>query len=249
MADRAGFAPAGGRSHRAADRRGHAQFHRGGDRVRHRAHRALADDPRGARLPRRPIRSLLPQAHWPFLFGHAERCGARFPAGDHAAGRRLPDERHLPDRRLNRAFARSVQHGAGVSSRRGGRLHPGLRPPRRYRRPRAGLDAGHGDDRVRGRARRPADQVLQRRCTQRRGLHHHQAQHARAGNARRRSRQRGAGLFDGRPPHGGIVRALRPRNGGSLLPGDPRYLPRHLPRRTPAQDRRRRIPLGRLCRA
>ena len=47
-----------------------------------------------------------------------------------------------------------------LSSGRGRRLHPGLRPPRRYRRPRARLDARHGDDGVRGRPRRAADQVL-----------------------------------------------------------------------------------------
>ena len=194
---------------RAADRRGHAQFHRGGDRIRHRAHRALADDPRGARLSRRPVRPLLPQAHRPLLFGDAERGGARLSARDHAAGRRVPDERHLSHRGLDRPPARPVQHRAGVSPRRGRRLHPGLRPSRRHRRPRAGLDAGHRDDRVRGRARHPADQALQRRRAQRRGLHHHQAQHPRARHARRRSRQRGAGLPDGRAPHGGAVRALR----------------------------------------
>ena len=132
-----------GRSDRAADRRRHAELDRGRDRIRHRAHRALADDPRGARLPRRPVRPLLPQAHRPLLFGDAERGGARLPARDHAAGRRVPDERHLPHRRQHRPPARPLQHRAGVPRRRGGRLHPGLRPPRRHRRPRAGLDAGH----------------------------------------------------------------------------------------------------------
>ena len=58
---------------------------------------------------------------------------------------------HLPD---------LCSHRAGVSSGRGRRLYPGLRPPRRYRRPRARLDARHGDDGVRGRPRRAADQVL-----------------------------------------------------------------------------------------
>ena len=150
---------------------------------------------------------------------------------------------------IDRPPARSVQHRAGVPRRRGGRLHPGLRPSRRHRRPRAGLDARHRDDGVRGRPRRPADQVLRRRRAQRRGVHHHQAQHPRARDAGRRSRQRGAGLPDGRAPHGGTVRALRPRDGGSLLPGHPRHLPRYFPRRIAAEDRRRRIPLGRLCRA
>ena len=69
---------------------------------------------------------------------------------------------------------------------------------------------GTADDGVRGRARDPADQALQRRRAQRRGVHHHQAQHARARDAGRRSRQRGAGLPDGRAPHGRAVRALRP---------------------------------------
>ena len=67
-----------------------------------------------------------------------------FPPRHHAARRRVPDERHLPDRRLDRPPARPVQHGAGVPRGRGGRLHPGVRPSRRHRRPRAGLDAGHG---------------------------------------------------------------------------------------------------------
>ena len=249
MADRAGSAAARGRSHRPADRRGHAQFHRGGDRIRHRAHRALADDPRGARLPRRPVRPLLPQAHRPLLFGDAERRGARFPAAHHAARRRVPDERHLPDRGLDRTPSRPVQHRAGLSPGRGRRLHPGVRPPRRHRRARARLDARHGDDGVRRRARRAADQVLRRRRAQRRRVHHHPAQHPRPRHARRRSRQRGAGLPDGRAPHGRVVRALRPRDGRSVLPGDPRHLPRHFPPRIAAQDRRRRIPLGRLRRA
>ena len=182
------------RSHRAANRRGHAQLDRGGDRIRHRAHGALADDPRSARLPRRSVRSLLPQADRAILFGDAERGGARFSARDHAAGRRFPDERHLSHRRLDRPLARSVQHRSGVSRRRGRRLYPGLRAPRRYRRSRAGLDARHRRDRVRGRPRHPADQALQRRRAQRRRLHHHQAQHARARHAGGRSRQRGAGL-------------------------------------------------------
>ena len=118
-----------GRSDRAADRRRHAEFDRGRDRIRHRAHRALADDPRSARLSRRPVRPLLPQAHRALLFGDAERRGARFSARDDAARRRVPDERHLSDRRLDRPPAGSVQHRAGVPSRRGRRLHPGLRPP------------------------------------------------------------------------------------------------------------------------
>ena len=133
--------------------------------------------------------------------------------------------------------------------RRGGRLYPGLRPSRRHRRAGAGLDAGHGRDRVRGRPRRPADQALQRGRAQRRGLHHHQAQHSRARHARGRSRQRGAGLRDGRAAHGGAVRAVRARNRGSLLPGHPRQVPRHLSARAAAEDRRRRISLGGLCRA
>ncbi len=187
------------------------------------------DDPRGARLSRRPVRPLLPQAHRALLFGDAERGGARLPARDHAAGRRLSDERHLPDRGQHRAPARSLQHRAGVPRRRGRRLHPGVRPSRRYRRARAGLDAGNRDDRVRGRPRGAADQALRRRRAQRGGLHHHQAQHPRAGHARRRSRQRGAGLRDGRAPHGRAVRALRPRHGRGLLPGHPRQVPRHLP--------------------
>ena len=115
LADRAAARRARGRSDRAADRRGHAQFDRGRDRIRHRAHRALADDPRGARLSRRPVRPLLPQAHRPLLFGDAERGGARFSARDHAAGRRVPDERHLSDRRQHRPSARPLQHRAGVS--------------------------------------------------------------------------------------------------------------------------------------
>ena len=53
----------------------------------------------------------------------------------------------------------------------------------------------------------------------------------------------------GAQPHGGAVRALRPRHRGSLLPGHPRQVPRHLPQRTAAEDRRRRICLGRLRRA
>ena len=68
---------------------------------------------------------------------------------------------------------------------------------------------GTADDRVRGRPRDPADQALRRRRAQRGGVHHHQAQHPRARDAGRRSRQRGAGLRDGRAPHGGAVRALR----------------------------------------
>ncbi len=130
-----------GRSDRAADRRRHAEFDRGGNRIRHRAHRALTDDPRSARLSRRPVRPPLPQADWPLLFGDAKCGGARFPARDDAAGRRVPDERHLSHRGLDRAPARFVQHGSGVSSRRSRRLHPGLRPSRRHRRARAGLDA------------------------------------------------------------------------------------------------------------
>ena len=162
MADRAGAAQARSRSHRSADRRRHAQFHRGRDRIRHRAHRALADDPRGPRLSRRPVRPLLPQAHRPLLLGDAECRGARFSARYHAARRRVPDERHLPDRGLDRAFARSVLDRAGVSSRRSRRLHPGVRPSRRHRRPRARLDARHGDHGVRGRPRHAAGQVLRR---------------------------------------------------------------------------------------
>ncbi len=233
------------RSDRAADRRRHVELDRGRDRIRHRAHRALADDPRGARLPRRPVRPPLPQAHRTILFGDAERGGARFPAADHAAGRRVPDERHLSHRGQHRAPARPLQHGAGVPRRRGGRLYPGLRPPRRHRRARAGLDAGHGDDRVRGRAGGAADQALRRRPPQRGGVHHHQAQHPRARDARRRSRQRGAGLRDGRAPDGGAVRALRARDGRGLLPGHPRQVPRHLPQRAAAEDRRRRVLPGR----
>ena len=103
------------RSHRPADRRRHAQLDRGRDRIRHRAHGALADDPRSARLSRRAVRSLLPQAHRAILFGNAQRGSARLPARDHEAGRRLPDERHLPHRGLDRPFAGPVQHGAGVS--------------------------------------------------------------------------------------------------------------------------------------
>ena len=143
-----------GRSHRAADRRRHAQFHRSGNRIRHRAHRALADDPRSARLSRRPVRPLLPQADRALLLGDAECGGARLSARDHAAGRRVPDERHLSHRGLDRPPAGSVQHRSGLPSRRRRRLYPGLRPPRRYRRACAGLDAGHGRDRVRGRPRR-----------------------------------------------------------------------------------------------
>ena len=48
-------------------------------------------------------------------------------------------------------LARPVQHSAGLSSGRGRRLHPGVRPSRRHRRPRARLDARHGDDGVRRR--------------------------------------------------------------------------------------------------
>ena len=86
-----------------------------------------------------------------------------FPPADHAAGRRVPDERHLSHRGQHRPPARPVQHGAGVPRRRGGRLYPGLRPPRRHRRPRAGLDAGHRHHRVRGRPGGAADQALRRR--------------------------------------------------------------------------------------
>ncbi len=46
---------------------------------------------------------------------------------------------HLPD---------SLQHGSGVSPGAGGRLHPGVRPPRRHRRPRARFHARHRRDRV-----------------------------------------------------------------------------------------------------
>ena len=127
--------------------------------------------------------------------------------------------------------------------------HPGLRPPRRHRRTGAGLDAGHRHHRVRGRPGGAADQALRRRPAQRGGVHHHQAQHPRARDARRRSRQRGAGLRDGRAPDGGAVRALRTRDGRSLLPGHPRQVPRHLPQRAAAEDRRRRICLAGLCRA
>ncbi len=56
--------------------------------------------------------------------------GARLPARHHEAGRHLPDERHLSHRGQHRPFAGPLQHGAGVSRRRGGRLHPGIRPPR-----------------------------------------------------------------------------------------------------------------------
>ena len=191
----------------------------------------------------------MPQAHGAILLGHAERGRARLPARDDAAGRRVPHERHLPHRGQHRSPARSLQHRAGVPRRRGRRLHPGLRPPRRYRRARAGLDAGHRDHRVRGRPRGAADQALRRGRAQRRGVHHHQAQHPRARHAGGRSRQRGAGLRDGRAPDGRAVRALRPRHGRSLLPGHPRQVPRHLSQRAAAEDRRRRIFLGRLRRA
>ena len=216
------------RPHRTADRRRHAQLDRGRDRVCHRAHRAFADDPRGTRLSRRPVRPALPQAHRALLFGDAECGRARLPAANHAARRRVPDERHLPHRRQHRAPARPLQHGAGVPRGRSGRLYPGLRPSRRHRRSGARLDAGHRDHGVRGRPRRAADQALQRRRAQRGGLHHHQAQHARTRHARRRPRQRGAGLRDGRAPHGRIVPALRRRHGRGLLPGNPRQVPRHL---------------------
>ena len=103
-----------GRPDRAADRRRHVEFDRGRDRICDRAHRPLADDPRGARLPGRFVRPPLPQAHRTILFGDAERGGARLSARDHAARQRVPDERHLSHRGQHRPPPRPLQHRAGV---------------------------------------------------------------------------------------------------------------------------------------
>ena len=239
-----------GRSDRAADRRRHAQLDRGRDRIRHRAHRALADDPRGARLPRRPVRPLLPQAHRPLLFGDAERGGARLSAGDDAAGRRVPDERHLSHRRLHRPPARPLQHGAGVPRRRGGRLHPGVRPSRRHRRPRAGLDAGHRRHGVRGRPRDPADQALRREGVRNDAAFTIIKRNTRVPEmlAADLDSEIQACVMGARRMEE-LFERFGTRDGRGLLPGDPRQVPRHLPQRAAAEDRRRRVRLGGLRRA
>ena len=59
--------------------RGHARLRRGRGRSRHRAHLALADDPRGPRLPRRHPRPPLPQAHRALLLGAGPADRARLP--------------------------------------------------------------------------------------------------------------------------------------------------------------------------
>jgi N-methylhydantoinase B len=194
---------------RAADRRRHAQFDRGRDRIRDRAHRAQPDDPRGARLSRRFVRPLFAQAHRPLLFGDAAGGAARLPAIDHAAGRRLPDERHLSDRRLHRPSARPVRpcrffttaksspyiQAFGHHDDIGGRV-PGSMPG----------TAQSPCSRKASRCRRSA---LQRGRAERGSLQDHPPQHARAGNSLRRPRQRNPGLHHGRAAHGRTVPALR----------------------------------------
>ena len=239
-----------GRSDRAADRRGHAQLDRGRDRICHRAHRALADDPRGARLSRRPVRPPLPQADRPLLFGDAERGGARFSAGDDAAGRRVPDERHLSHRGLASAicpicaarcrcsidgevvaYIQAFGHHDDI----GGRV-PGSMPGTAATVFEEGLaippiklySAGVRNDAVFTIVRRNT------RVPEMLAADLDSELQACLMGARRM-----AELFE----------RFGTRDGRSLLPGHPRQVPRHLPQRAAAEDRRRRISLGRLRRA
>ena len=62
------------------------------------------------------------------------------------------------------------------SERPGGRVRPGLRPPRRHRRRGAGLDAQPRHQRLRGGPDGPPDQALGRRRTQPRGAGDHDPQ-------------------------------------------------------------------------
>ena len=106
---------------------------------------------------------------------------------------------------------------------------------------------GTAAHRVRGRPRDPAGQALQRRRAQRRGVHHRQAQHPRAGDARRRPRQRGAGLRHGRAADGGVVRALRRRDQVEACFQAILDKCRDIyPQRAAAEDRRRRISPGKI---
>ena len=90
-----------------------------------------------------------------------QRCRSRrpgFPAGHHAPRRRVLNNDvylseggigHLPDLCIT----------VPVFTGRGGGVRAGVRPPRRHRRMRAGLDARPRDERLPGRADRAADQL------------------------------------------------------------------------------------------
>ena len=111
----------------------HDPRRRARDRGGGRAHGALADDPRPARLPRRPVRRQGPKAHRPLLFGD-RRAGVHVFRRRHPAGRRVLLERPLQFRRRHRPCPGPLHHGADLLRRAADRLQPGLRPPRRRRR-------------------------------------------------------------------------------------------------------------------
>ena len=117
--------------------RSHPRHHsrrRARDRGGGRAHGALADDPRPARLSRGAVRRQGTQAHRPLLFGD-RRAGLRiFRRRRHSSRRRLLLERSLQFLRRHRPRARPLHHGADLLRRPSDRLQPGIRPSRRRRR-------------------------------------------------------------------------------------------------------------------
>ena len=104
----------GGGPGAAGDRRGHPGVDREGGRDGDRAHVAVADDPRRARLPGRHPRPAAAQADRPVVQRARAPDRARLPAGDDAARGRVLPQRRLPVRGRHRAPARPVRHGAGV---------------------------------------------------------------------------------------------------------------------------------------
>ena len=96
------------------DRRGHAGSVEKEVETAIAPYRALADDPRRARLPGRHPRPAAAQAHRPLLLraGAADRAG--LPARDDAARRRVLPQRRLPVRGRHRPPAGPVRDGAGV---------------------------------------------------------------------------------------------------------------------------------------
>ena len=238
-----------GRPDPRRDRRGHPRERRDGGRDGHRAHVALAHDPRRARLPRRHPRPAAAQADRPLLQRPRAPHRPRLPARRDERGRRLLPQRRLRVRGRHRPPARPLRHRAGLLRRRGRRLRPGLRAPRRHRRRRARLDAEQRADGLRGGALGPADQAVGRGSSQPGGAAHHDAQQPDARQPRRRPRRRVLGLPHGRASPVRALRALRPRHHRGGVRRDPRQDDGDLPPRDPQQDPRRHLRLGGLRRA
>ena len=250
--ERDGRLRAHGGPHRAPDRAGDAGLGRGGGRGRHRADRALADDPGGAGLPGRHSRPAVPEAHRPLVLGARPAGRAGLPARHDAAGRRLLPQRRVRVGGRDRPPPGSLRDRARLrppSGRSGGRVRPGVRPSRRHRRGGARLHAVPRDQRAPGRPDGPAGEALRRGPAEPGRDADPRPELSASRQPARRPRQRGVRLPPRRRAAGRPLPPVRRHGGRGLLRGDSRADDGDVPAGAPRPDSRRHPRLGGLRRA